>query len=131
MGFDPKAIAASIMRGYVTDTPSLEEMLYVKGKVAIVTGGTSGLGFCTAQRLLQGGAKVVISGSTEEKGNNAVALLKEAGFPEVTFCKADLCSDRVDSLGCLFEKKGDAARVQRISQASQLAWQPSAAHLSL
>lgn len=45
--------------------------------------------------------------------------------------KADLCSDRVDSLGCLFEKKGDAARVQRISQASQLAWQPSAAHLSL
>lgn len=93
MGFDPKAIAASIMRGYVTDTPSLEEMFYVKGKVAIVTGGTSGLGFCTAQRLLQGGAKVVISGSTEEKGNNAVALLEEAGFPEVTFCKADLCSE--------------------------------------
>ena len=93
MSFDPKAIAAAIMRGYITDTPSLEEMLYVKGKVAIVTGGTSGLGFCTAQRLLQGGAKVVISGSTEEKGAAAVALLNEAGYTNVTFCKADLCSE--------------------------------------
>ena len=94
MSFDPKAMAAAIMRGYITDTPSLEEMLYVKGKVAIVTGGTSGLGFCTAQRLLQGGAKVVISGSTEEKGAGAVALLNEAGYTDVTFCKADLCSEK-------------------------------------
>ena len=93
MSFDPQAMAAAIMRGYITDTPSLEEMLYVKGKAAIVTGGTSGLGFCTAQRLLQGGAKVVISGSTEEKGKTAVALLNEAGFSDVTFHKADLCSE--------------------------------------
>ena len=55
MLFDPNAI----MRSYITDTDSLEDMLYVKGKVAIVTGGTSGLGFCVAQRLLQGGAKGV------------------------------------------------------------------------
>lgn len=90
MGFDMKAVAAGIMHSYITDTPSLEEMLYVKDKVAIVTGGTSGLGFCTAQRLLQGGAKVVISGSTQEKGNMAIALLKEAGFSKVTFFQADL-----------------------------------------
>lgn len=31
MSFDPKAMATAIMRGYITDTPSLEEMLYVKG----------------------------------------------------------------------------------------------------
>lgn len=90
MGFDMKAVAAGIMHSYITDTPSLEEMLYVKDKVAIVTGGTSGLGFCTAQRLLQGGAKVVISGSTQEKGNMAIALLKEAGFSKVTFFQTDL-----------------------------------------
>lgn len=92
MNFDPKAAGAAIMRSYITDTAPLEEMLYVKGKVAIVTGGTSGLGFCVAQRLCQGGAKVVISGSTEEKGAAAVALLKEAGY-EVSFCKADLRSE--------------------------------------
>ena len=89
MLFDPNAI----MRSYITDTAPLEEIFYVKGKVAIVTGGTSGLGFCVAQRLLQGGASVVISGSTEAKGAAAVALLNEAGHQKVTFCKADLCSE--------------------------------------
>ncbi len=79
----------SIMRSYLTDARPLEEMLYVKGKVAIVTGGTSGLGFCVAQRLCQGGAKVVISGSTEEKGVKAAALLKENNY-EATFYKANL-----------------------------------------
>ena len=87
--FDPDAI----MKSYITDTASLEDMLYVRGQVAIVTGGTSGLGFCVAQRLLQGGAKVVISGSTDKKGAAAIALLKEAGYADVTFCKADLCSE--------------------------------------
>lgn len=89
MLFDPNAI----MRSYITDTDSLEDMLYVKGKVAIVTGGTSGLGFCVAQRLLQGGAKVVISGSTDVKGEQAVGLLKEAGHTNITFCRADLRSE--------------------------------------
>lgn len=89
MLFDPNAI----MRSYITDTAPLEDIFYVKGKVAIVTGGTSGLGFCVAQRLLQGGASVVISGSTEAKGSAAVSLLNEAGYDKVSFCKADLCSE--------------------------------------
>ena len=89
MNYDPAAISAQIMRGYIDDTLPLEEMLYVKGKVAIVTGGTSGLGFCVAQRLCQGGAKVVIAGSTEAKGETAIKLLKEKDY-EVTFCKTDV-----------------------------------------
>ncbi len=87
--FDPVEMGNQIMQSYVYNTASLEDMLYVKGKVAIVTGGTSGLGFCTAQRLCQGGAKVVISGSNPAKGETAVQMLKAAGH-EVVFCKADL-----------------------------------------
>lgn len=87
--FDPAVISAQIMRSYVDDTLPLEEMLYVKGKVAIVTGGTSGLGFCVAQRLCQGGAKVVIAGTTEAKGESALKLLKEKDY-EVAFCKTDV-----------------------------------------
>lgn len=87
--YDPAAISAQIMRSYIDDTLPLEEMLYVKGKVAIVTGGTSGLGFCVAQRLCQGGAKVVIAGSTEAKGETAIKLLKEKDY-EVAFCKTDV-----------------------------------------
>lgn len=45
--------------------------------------------------------------------------------------KADLWRDRDDSVDLLFEKKGDAARIQRESQLSQLVWQPSAAHLNI
>ncbi len=93
MNFDPKAMGAMIMRSYITQTTPLEDMLYVKGKVAIVTGGTSGLGFCVAQRLLQGGAKVVISSSTKEKGDEAMALLGEAGYTDVVFYQADLRED--------------------------------------
>ena len=69
-----------ILRGYQANTAALEEMIFVKGKVAIVTGGTSGLGFCVARRLCQGGAKVVLASSTREKGDLAVRLLKEEGF---------------------------------------------------
>ena len=78
-----------ILRGYQANTAALEEMIFVKGKVAIVTGGTSGLGFCVARRLCQGGAKVVLASSTQEKGDLAVRLLKEEGFDTV-FCKTDV-----------------------------------------
>lgn len=87
--FDPVAMGNQIMQSYLYCTSPLEEMLYVKGKVAIVTGGTSGLGFCVAQRLCQGGAKVDVSGSNPEKGEAAAKMLAEMGH-EITFCKADL-----------------------------------------
>ncbi|QNM06781.1 SDR family NAD(P)-dependent oxidoreductase [Qiania dongpingensis] len=89
MAFDPKAAAAAMLNSYLEDTLSLEEMLSVKGQAAIVTGGTSGLGFCAAQRLCQGGAKVVIAGSTQEKGDVAVELLRTKGY-EVSFCRTDV-----------------------------------------
>ena len=74
-----------ILRGYQANTAALEEMIFVKGKVAIVTGGTSGLGFCVARRLCQGGAKVVLASSTQEKGDLAVRLLKEEGFDVIFY----------------------------------------------
>ena len=85
--------AKAMMRGYVSDTLPLEEMLSVKGKVAIVTGSNSGLGFCIAQRLCQGGAKVVITGSDSDKGEFSLELLKEKGY-DAAFCKADVRSEQ-------------------------------------
>lgn len=80
-----------ILRSYQANTAVLEEMIFVNGKVAIVTGGTSGLGFYVAQRLCQGGSKVVLASSTQEKGDLAVKLLKKEGF-ETVFCKTDVQS---------------------------------------
>ena len=55
------------------------------GRVALVTGGTSGIGYAIAKAFMQAGASVVITGRSEEKaGNMAARLQREA--PEG--CKA-------------------------------------------
>jgi NAD(P)-dependent dehydrogenase (short-subunit alcohol dehydrogenase family) len=46
-----------------------------KGKVAVVTGGNSGIGLATAQRLHQEGARVVISGRDARTLDAAVAAI--------------------------------------------------------
>lgn len=49
----------------------------LKGKVAIVTGGTRGIGFAIVQKYLENGASVVLFGSKKETAEKAVAALKE------------------------------------------------------
>ncbi|WP_462410755.1 SDR family NAD(P)-dependent oxidoreductase [Neobacillus sp. Marseille-QA0830] len=48
-----------------------------RGKVAVITGGTSGIGFAVAKKLAEMGAKVVIVGRNEAKGLKALARLKQ------------------------------------------------------
>ena len=89
MSFDPQAFITDLMNGYVANAKPLEDLLSVKGKVAIVTGGTSGLGFCVTQRLCQGGAKVVMCSHSEEEGERALELFSGRGY-DVSFCRCDL-----------------------------------------
>ena len=70
MEFDMNEVNITMLENYVKKSSRpMEEIFSVKGKTAIVTGGTSGLGFNIALRLLQGGANLVIAGSSEEKGH--------------------------------------------------------------
>ena len=51
-------------------------MNLLAGKVAVVTGGSRGIGFATVRAFLQEGATVVLCGSKQESADQAVATLK-------------------------------------------------------
>ena len=49
----------------------------LKGKVAIITGGTRGIGFATAKKFLENEAKVVLLGSKQETVEKAIKELNQ------------------------------------------------------
>ena len=69
----------------------------IEGKVAVVTGGCSGIGLATVQRFVEEGAKVVIGDIDDERGH---ALVGELGGADVaTYVHVDVTDkDEVDAL---------------------------------
>ena len=57
-------------------------MQSLKGKVAWITGGGSGIGLAGALELAQAGAHVVISGRTERTNQDALSRIKKVGSAE-------------------------------------------------
>ena len=55
----------------------------LKNKVAIITGGSRGIGFATADKFLQEGATVILTASTQASADKAVEQLKEK-YPQAT-----------------------------------------------
>lgn len=51
--------------------------MLLENKVAIITGGSRGIGYATVEAFLQEGAKVVLCASRQETADQAVAKLKE------------------------------------------------------
>lgn len=49
----------------------------LKDKVAIITGGSRGIGFATADKFLEEGALVIITASSQESADKAVSQLRE------------------------------------------------------
>lgn len=61
-------------------------------KVAIITGGTFGIGESTALLFAKEGAKVVIAARNLEKGEKVVQKIKELGG-EAIFVKTDVSKE--------------------------------------
>lgn len=63
----------------------------LEGKVAIVTGGASGIGLATVERFLEEGARVVMADIAQELGQAAAGAWQAKGWP-VVFCGVDVSS---------------------------------------
>ena len=75
------------------------------GKVALVTGGTSGIGRETSVLFAKKGARVVVAGRREVEGNATVDLIRRAGG-EGIFVRADV--SRASEVETLVEKTVEA-----------------------
>jgi NAD(P)-dependent dehydrogenase (short-subunit alcohol dehydrogenase family) len=98
------------------NTTEVLEGIDLHGEVIVITGGSTGIGFETARALGAAGASIMITARTEEKGEDAVARLRDlvpggefdyevlelGSLDSVRACAADLrrrCP-RIDVLIC-------------------------------
>ena len=64
----------------------------LSGKIALITGATSGIGEACAKRFAAAGATVIVAGRNEERGTKVVADITANGNKAV-FKQLDVCSD--------------------------------------
>ncbi len=80
----------------------------LKGKVAVVTGGTRGIGFAIVKKYLENGAKVVLFGSRKETVDKALSSLKnenqnwevDGAYPDLS--DAEKVADAIEAVKTQF-----------------------------
>lgn len=85
-----------------------------KDKFALITGGTNGMGFATAQQFINENGKVIITGrsaetvnkAVEKLGKNAFGIVSNAGNMKDIFCLQEEVKQHTDNIDLLFVNAG-------------------------
>ncbi len=105
-------------------------MTLFDGKVALITGATSGIGRATALAFAREGAKIAIAGRRNKEGEDIVALVKSQGG-EAFFLKTDVTKARdvealvnrtvetYSRLDCCFNNAGVESLAAPLTQQSE------------
>lgn len=105
------------------------------GRVAVITGGGSGIGRATVLRFLQEGAAVVVADYNTQTGEETVELAQQAGYEgQVRFVRTDVAQEAdvrraveaaVESFGrldCMFNNAGVAGAFGPITHIAVEDW---------
>ena len=104
-----------------------------KGKVALVTGGSSGIGRATARAFARCGARVVVADVSVEGGEETVSLIHNAGG-EAVFVHTDMAQapeiehlisktvETYSQLDCAFNNAGIAGDLSLTADCSEEHW---------
>ncbi len=106
----------------------------LQGRVALVTGGSSGIGRATALAFAREGAKVAIGNRRIAEGEETVRMVQEAGgnaiLVETDVTKASdvetLVNKTVEQYGrldCAFNNAGTTGEMARTAECSEENWQ--------
>src|SRR5215472_11006761 len=103
------------------------------GKIALVTGGSSGIGRTSALVLAREGAKVVIGSRRTEEGEETARLVRQAGGESI-FVRTDVtvASDvaglvgaaaaKFGRLDCAFNNAGMTGEMARTAECTEENW---------
>lgn len=105
------------------------------GKVAIITGGASGMGRATALRFLEEGARVVIADINDRMADETLELARAAGSGEsIRYLRTDVSSEpdikalvafaleRFGRLDCMFNNAGASGTRTSIADTTVEGW---------
>ncbi|KAG1838958.1 rhamnolipids biosynthesis 3-oxoacyl-reductase [Suillus tomentosus] len=102
---------------------SVQSLFNVKGKIALVTGGGTGIGKIIASALVQNGAKVHIAARKESQLKEAVAELNAKGPGSADYIVANLSSKAgTDALISALEAREPAKRLHILVNDSGVSW---------